>query len=59
MENKNKEVDVLKNELAQKLLNEIIPECENLFIIKGFQATIVYAVNQGISFAVNRIQKYI
>lgn len=59
MENKNKEVDALKNEFAQKLLNEIIPECENLFIIKGFRATIVYAVNQGISFAINRLKKYI
>lgn len=59
MENKDKEVDVLKNELATKLLKEIIPECENLFSTKGFNAAIVYAVNQGISFAVNRFKKYI
>lgn len=59
MENKDKEVDALKNELAQKLLKEIIPECENLLIIKGFRAAIVYAVNQGISFAVNRLKRYI
>lgn len=59
MENKNKELDALKNELAQKLLNEIIPECKNLFATKGFEATIGYAVNQGISFAINHIQKYI
>lgn len=59
MENKNKEIDALKNELAQKLLNEIIPECANVFHTKGFDAAIAYAVNQGISFAINRIKKYI
>ena len=58
MENKDKEIAVLKNELAQKLLNEIIPECANLFHIKGFDAAIAYAVNQGINFAVNNIKKY-
>lgn len=58
MEDKNKEVDALKNELATKLLKEIIPECANLFHIKGFDAAITYAVNQGINFAVNNIKKY-
>jgi hypothetical protein len=59
MENKDKELEVLKNELAIKLLTEIIPKCENLFSTKGFTAAITYAVNQGISFAINHIQKYI
>ena len=57
MENKDKEIDALKNELATKLLKEIIPESANLFHTKGFNAAIAYAVNQGISFAINRIKK--
>lgn len=57
MEDKNKEVDALKNELAQELLNEIIPECANVFHTKGFDAAIAYAVNKGINFAVSHIKK--
>ena len=59
MENKAKEREALKNELAQTLVKEIIPECANLFHNKGFDAAIVYAVNQGIHFAVNHLNKYI
>ena len=58
MEDKDKELDALKNELAQKLLNEIIPECASVFHTKGFDAAIAYAVNKGINFAVNHIKKY-
>lgn len=58
MENKDKELEVLKNELATKLLKEIIPESANLFYTKGFDAAITYAVKQGINFAVNHIKKY-
>lgn len=57
MENKDKKVDALKNELAQKLLNEIIPECASIFHTKGFDAAIAYAVNKGINFAVSQIKK--
>lgn len=59
MENKVEEREALKNELSTKLLKEIIPECENLFSTKGFTTAIVYAVNQGIHFAVSHFQKYI
>lgn len=58
-ENKNKELDALKNEFATKILKEVIPECTNLVRTKGFDATIIYAVNQGISFAINCLKKYI
>lgn len=57
MEDKNKEVDAFKNEIAKKLLNEIIPECASVFHTKGFDAAIAYAVNKGINIAVSYIKK--